>query len=125
MTFGNAGLTAFRTGSLLKSLKILAVANSPKVPLPFRVKTSGTSFFTSRVRRAVSGSAGLSTTTRMSGLAASKSRARSWKYAFASPLNWKKVMVTRPPSPLHPASKLAATTRASTSRPARITKPPH
>ena len=76
------------------------MANSPKVPLAFRVITSGTSFLTSRVRSAVSGSAGLSTTTRMSGFSFSNCSARSWKYAWASGLNWKNVMTVRPPSPL-------------------------
>ena len=55
-------------GRSLKSRKIFALANSPKVPLALSVITSGTSFLTSRVRSAVSGSAGLSTTTRMSGV---------------------------------------------------------
>ena len=51
MTFRYAGFTSSRTGSDLKSRKIFAVANSPKVPFALRVITSGTSFLTSRVRK--------------------------------------------------------------------------
>lgn len=82
----------------MKSRKILALANSPNVPLALSVMTSGASFLTNLVRRAVSGSAGLSTMTRIFGFCFSNCLARSWKYACASGLNWKKVRTVLPPS---------------------------
>ena len=105
MTSTNAGLTSSSTGSSLKSRKILAVANSPNVPLAFSVMTSGTSFFTSRVRSAVSGSAGLSTTTRMSGFSLLElARRGPGSSPAASPLNWKNTSVVRRRPPEHDES---------------------
>ena len=115
--FTMPGLSSSTMSSSVKSWKTPASASIPKLISPLMVMTSGSRFFTSRVRRSVVASDELLTLTLMLGWVFSNSFAFAVNQSAASALYWKKSKVTVPavllPQPARPAVNATAHTVVS------------